>query len=90
MLRHDFEAIAPLSPCSTVSTGRKREFDSPGGPGISPSGGFTGGEKKPRFDAEGDQEPGVPPATLRVLIRNSDAGGIIGKASERNFPDDSF
>ena len=25
----------------------------------------------------------VPPATLRILVRNQDAGGIIGKVGER-------
>lgn len=42
------------------------------GPGDS--GGGDGWRKRPRFE-----EPVVPPATLRVLVRNSDAGGIIGK-----------
>ena len=50
---------------------RKRgpgEFGTSGGEG----GGWRG--KRPRFE-----EPVVPPATLRVLVRNHDAGGIIGK-----------
>jgi hypothetical protein len=64
---------------------RKREFE--GGPGGPPMGDF----KKPRFEfqeggggggGEETDEPS-PPATLRVLIRNSDAGGIIGKVGER-------
>lgn len=66
-----------------MHVGRKREFD--GGPGMAPSGEFG---KKPRFDFQGGGGPGgggegddpTVPATLRVLIRNSDAGGIIGKA----------
>ena len=33
--------------------------------------GFHGDMKRPRTDK--------PPATLRVLVRNRDAGGIIGK-----------
>lgn len=42
--------------------------------------------KKPRFDFQGGGTGGggegddSTPATLRMLIRNSDAGGIIGKA----------
>ena len=27
----------------------------------------------------GPEMPEVPPATLRILVRNQDAGGIIGK-----------
>ena len=45
------------------------------GPGdFGASGGEGSWRKRPRFE-----EPVVPPATLRVLIRNQDAGGIIGK-----------
>ena len=64
--------------------GRKRQGEFPGSEG----GGFgvpgdDGFRKKPRFD--GPPGPGesdeVPPSTLRVLIRNTDAGGIIGKVS---------
>ncbi len=47
------------------------------GPGDS--GGGEGWRKRPRFE-----EPVVPPATLRVLVRNSDAGGIIGKVCPFN------
>lgn len=36
--------------------------------------GFYGDSKRPRTEK--------PPATLRVLVRNRDAGGIIGKAGE--------
>ena len=63
--------------------GRKREFEGEGppGPGNMVGGpGDDGFRKKPRFDEPGPgEEEEVPPATLRVLIRNSDAGGIIGK-----------
>lgn len=48
------------------------------GPGDS--GGGEGWRKRPRFE-----EPVVPPATLRVLVRNSDAGGIIGKVCPCNY-----
>ncbi len=58
-----FECVVLLNP------GRKREFEGDG----------PAGDKKPRFDGSGDEDQDVPPATLRVLIRNSDAGGIIGK-----------
>ena len=44
------------------------------GPGDFGGGGDGGWRKRPRFE-----EAGVPPATLRVLVRNQDAGGIIGK-----------
>lgn len=69
---------------SLVASGRKRpgEFDGPGGPeGMPlPDGlGDDGYRKKPKFDNAGSEELDAPPATLRVLIRNSDAGGIIGK-----------
>lgn len=52
---------------------------------MAPSGDFEGQGKKPRFDFQGGGGGGEgddpsSPATLRVLIRNSDAGGIIGKA----------
>ena len=47
------------------------------GPGDS--GGGDGWRKRPRFE-----EPVVPPATLRMLVRNSDAGGIIGKVCPFN------
>lgn len=47
------------------------------GPGDS--GGVDGWRKRPRFE-----EPVVPPATLRMLVRNSDAGGIIGKVCPFN------
>ena len=61
-------------------------FGGPGGDrkrGPGDFGGGSGGEggwrKRPRFE-----EPEVPPATLRVLVRNSDAGGIIGKVCPFN------
>ena len=38
-----------------------------------------GFSKKGRFQDEGDDDVAVPPATLRILVRNQDAGGIIGK-----------
>lgn len=68
------------------TSGRKRpgEFDNPGGPeGMPPPDGL-GDEsfrKKAKFD--NPDELDAPPATLRVLIRNSDAGGIIGKVGTR-------
>lgn len=38
--------------------------------------------KKQKFDTpDGEEVLDAPPATLRVLIRNSDAGGIIGKVT---------
>lgn len=46
------------------------------GPG---DGGDGGWRKRPRYD-----EPAVPPATLRMLVRNQDAGGIIGKVYTRS------
>ena len=68
-----------------IKLGRKRpgEFEGPGIPeGMPPPDGFDDESlrKKAKFDGPGGEEvPDVPPATLRVLIRNSDAGGIIGK-----------
>lgn len=42
-----------------------------------------GFQKRGRFDERGDPDDGgsVPPSTLRVLVRQQDAGGIIGKVS---------
>ena len=48
------------------------------GPGDA--GGGDGWRKRPRFE-----EPVVPPATLRLLVRNADAGGIIGKVCPFNY-----
>lgn len=68
-----------------VVLGRKREFEGLGGvPPPDDYGGPGGPGKKPRFDfqeSEGTGEESLP-ATLRILIRNSDAGGIIGKVKE--------
>ncbi len=41
------------------------------GADFHPGDGFHGDMKKPRTEK--------PPATLRILVRNRDAGGIIGK-----------
>ena len=38
-----------------------------------------GFQKRGRYEEIPDEEPSVPPATLRVLVRQMDAGGIIGK-----------
>ncbi len=68
-----------------LCTGRKREFEGEVPPGDMGGGpGDDGFRKKPRFDEQGGtgDEEEVLPATLRVLIRNSDAGGIIGKVRE--------
>lgn len=40
-----------------------------------------GFQKRGRFDGPED-ELSVPPATLRILVRQHDAGGIIGKARD--------
>lgn len=37
-----------------------------------------GFQKRGRFEGP-DEGPSVPPATLRILVRQHDAGGIIGK-----------
>ena len=58
--------------------GRKRpsqEFGPPGGDGDLDQ----GFHKRGRFDEGAGGRGGVPPATLRVLVRQQDAGGIIGK-----------
>lgn len=52
------------------------------GPGQPGGFGDDGFRKKQKFDEPlggGGDELESPPATLRVLIRNTDAGGIIGK-----------
>ena len=50
--------------------GGDREFD-------------QGFQKRGRFDGgEPDEASSVPPATLRILVRQHDAGGIIGKVCE--------
>jgi hypothetical protein len=63
--------IGGLGPAGGGGMDRKR------GPGDS--GGGDGWRKRPRFE-----EPVVPPATLRLLVRNADAGGIIGKVCPCN------
>lgn len=40
-----------------------------------------GFQKRGRFDGP-EEELSVPPATLRILVRQHDAGGIIGKARD--------
>ena len=58
--------------------GRKRSGDfGHGGGSFSDDGGFR---KRQRFDDD-SASAGPKSATLRVLIRNADAGGIIGKVS---------
>lgn len=59
--------------------GRKRSGDlgpDEGSLGGSGDGGFR---KRPRFEGNVGGDSDAPPATLRVLVRNMDAGGIIGK-----------
>ena len=68
--------VTQLFSFSHIVLGRKRpsqEFGPPGGDGDLDQG-FN---KRGRFDEGG--RGGVPPATLRVLVRQQDAGGIIGK-----------
>ena len=57
-------------PCS----GRKRPSDQ----GLPPG---EDGFKRRRMGEEPDLAE-IPPATLRILVRNQDAGGIIGKVGE--------
>lgn len=40
-----------------------------------------GFQKRGRFDGP-EEELSVPPATLRILVRQHDAGGIIGKVRD--------
>ena len=56
--------------------GRKRSFGAEG---------YDMEYKRRRFDEPlgGDGEPGAPPATLRILVRNQDAGAIIGRVRAR-------
>ena len=67
----------------TPPPGRKRpqsDFNTPGGDRDRDR--DEGFFKKGRFEEGGGGGGGgtnVPPATLRVLVRNQDAGGIIGK-----------
>ena len=61
---------------------------------MPPSGEFGGPGKKPRYDFQGNEGGGEGeenlPATLRVLIRNSDAGGIIGKVGKVDKASSSY
>ncbi len=70
--------VGHLLHIASFMLGRKRssDFGRGGGGSFSDDGGFR---KRQRFDDDSAGGGGSKNATLRVLIRNTDAGGIIGK-----------